>query len=386
MKSKKDKQNKKMSQLQQASDMTAAHHDKILSNNLLRDLPNVVAKASDSIPQLNIIPTNFDNALETVNEFSNKIGLEIENKIVFENYDGVLNLQNSILKQAETLSEELNIITRKTEHILEEITLPISAAVADIGIAAVNSEQNLKLGKISLDAFEATQNLSNLCLDTIEHKQNLVLSGLQSIKEPVEIQLFAKQALPSAQMISAGLTELVTSNPILTYDFNLPGLTTIHEETTVEEEKTREHQRILDSILSKIDPKLVIYRQACWDTFEGKGKNYIGQSSSSMRRLVDTLLRTVAPDEKAMDTEYFKRNKDARTKSGYPKRKTRIYCILDYDQEAAERFRRLAKGFLEAYDNLPAWDHEPLKKDEFVHGVFITIEGYLLSLLSERSN
>ena len=83
------------------------------------------------------------------------------------------------------------------------------------------------------------------------------------------------------------------------------------------------------------------------------------------------------------ETEFFNESTEAKDAKGKPTRRARVYHIVKFDKRKAEHLERLVKGFLEAYDNLSAWDHKPLKQDDFVYGVFILIEGYLISLLSE---
>ena len=193
---------------------------------------------------------------------------------------------------------------------------------------------------------------------------------------------FVKDETPSLNMISSGLTEVVHSMPSFPYETDFPSLDLINKETLISESKTEEHQGKLDSILMKINPTLVKYRCGCWKVFNKKEDDYIGQSSSSMRRLVDTLIRNIAPNKEVAETEYFKENSSAKTKSGQPNRKAKIYYIIDYDKKKTKHLQRQAKGFLELYANLPASDHQPIEDDQFIHGVFITIEGCLLSLLS----
>lgn len=189
-------------------------------------------------------------------------------------------------------------------------------------------------------------------------------------------------------MISSGLKEMLDSSSVAISCLDLPSVDLTDkrkEEIQIDDEDTGTHQEKLDRILSKINSELVGYRKGCWEAFDKRGEDYIGQSSSSMRRLVDSVLRIVAPKEEVEKTRYFQDNKEAKTDKGLPTRKARIYCALSYDDKnkKSERIMKLTKGFLEAYDNLTAWDHVPIKEYDFVHGVFIVIEGCLLSLLSE---
>jgi len=144
-----------------------------------------------------------------------------------------------------------------------------------------------------------------------------------------------------------------------------------------------EYQRKLDELLQEVDPGLVEFRLGCWSAFRAKGYDYVGQASSSMRRLVTDVLVHIAPDDKVTNTDYFKNSPKAKTRKGEISWGARIFCATNYDKNKAEHLERLATGLLSAYGNLSAWDHTPLKLHDFVYGSFVAIEGYLLSLLSE---
>lgn len=74
----------------------------------------------------------------------------------------------------------------------------------------------------------------------------------------------------------------------------------------------------------------------------------------------------------------------ARDRHGKPTRQARVYYVAGYDDKKTSHTERLTKSFLESWDHLSAWDHEPVNEHGFVYGVFIIIEGHLLSLLSEK--
>jgi len=61
-----------------------------------------------------------------------------------------------------------------------------------------------------------------------------------------------------------------------------------------------EYQRKLDELLQEVDPGLVEFRLGCWSAFRAKGYDYVGQASSSMRRLVTDVLVHIAPDDKVL--------------------------------------------------------------------------------------
>jgi hypothetical protein len=104
-----------------------------------------------------------------------------------------------------------------------------------------------------------------------------------------------------------------------------------------------------------------------------------------MRRFVDKLLRTLAPTKEVMETGLFQESTELKKERKKPTRRDRIYHIMRFNQKKMEHLKKLTEGFLVAYDNLSAWDHEPLKQDDFVSGIFTIIEGYISCLLSEMS-
>lgn len=358
----------------------------------LPDLKSAINKASEAsenlvstVEESTFLKTTLSdlgNAIGTVSEVSKGLTLAIENTDTLNTFNNVLDMQNSIGQQTVELQERFKMYDDGVNRTLVDITGPMSGAIADVGMSIVSAQKSFETGLIDSKGFQAAQSVSDLCLNALEIGQSSALSGLYSVNEARDFNAMTEDAIPSLKMISGGLSEVTLSNPVISHDLDLPSLTVVHSETAISDVEIEEYQKKLDEMLSQIDEELVEYRKGCWETFFAKGKDYLGQSSSSMRRLVDSLLRTAAPKEEVMKTEYFKNCKDAK-KDSMPTRKARVYYLLGYDKDSAERFRRLAKAFLATYDNLSAWDHQPLKADDFVHGVFITIEGHLLSLLSE---
>lgn len=358
-------------------------HKKLQIDNSLLSFSKPNQPFFNSAMALNINLPGLENTLKTVNELSKGLSLAISNKSFLDNYNGALNLQNSIIGQAKTINEELNLRVGQINSISSQMIAPLSVGIAEAGVLAANTKQSFEFGKINESIFKSTELLSDLCINTLQEQQGIILSGLQAVKNIEDLNRLTIEAIPSLSMVSNGLGELMRTMPTFPYESDFPSLKTINEKILITDSELVEYQKKIDDILFKIDPELVNYRRGCWEAFNKKGADYIGQSSGSMRRLVDELLRIIAPDNDVIKTDYFKNNKNAKTDKGHPKRITKIYYVVNYDFNKAEHFKRLAKGFLESYDNLSAWDHNPQKDDDFVHGVFITIEGYLLSLLSE---
>ena len=361
--------------------------EKIQSDNNSLDFSRLNQAFSSGKSTIDINLPNIENNLKTMDKISKGLDLVTPNQGFLKNYNDALNLQDSIVEQAKSINEILNSGVKQMNIISSDIIAPISANIDNVGILAFNAKQSFELGKINESIFKSTQLLSDICVDTLQEQQGILFSELQEVKNAKDLGKLAIETSPALDMVSSGLTEVIHSVPLFPYTIDSPKLRTFNEkellvETEIDSEII-ECQKKLDDILLLINPELVEYRRGCWKTFNQKNEDYIGQSSSSMRRLIDKLLRIIAPKKDVTKTNYFKNNKEAKNSEGQPTRVARVYYLLNYDKDQAKRFKRLTRGFLSAYDNLPTWDHEPLKHNDFVHGVFITIEGYLLSLLSE---
>jgi len=323
------------------------------------------------------------SSLATVNELSKALSVAMPNQELFEGYSNVLNLQESAFEQVGALNERFKESAKQLDAITSNILAPVSAAITEVGLATANANQLFSLGQINESTLLSVQKLSDLCLDTIQEQQNFTFPGLQTINNSEALNRFACNSVASLQMITNGLDRVIRSVPVFPSALDLPDLEVIKEEMSITEGEIAEHQKKLDNLLQEVNPELIEFRLGCWSTFYAKGRDYIGQASSSMRRLVDEVLRQIAPNEKVITTEYFKISPKAKTKYGKPTRRARIYCATNYDVKKAEHLKRLATGLLSVYDNLSAWDHKPEKRHGFIYGSYVAIEGYLLSLLSE---
>jgi hypothetical protein len=363
--------------------------EKIQPDNNSLDFSRLNQAFSSGKSMIDINLPNIKNSLKTMDKISKGLDLVTPSQEFLKNYNHALNLQNSIVEQAKSINGILNSGVKQMNVISSDIIAPISVNINNVGIIASDAKQSFELGKIDESIFKSTQLLSDSCVDILQEQQGILFSKLQDVKNIEDLGKLAIETSPSLNMVSSGLTEVIRSVPLFPYTIDSPKLRTFNQKELLVETETEidseiiECQKKLDDILLLINPELVEYRRGCWKTFNKKTEDYIGQSSSSMRRLIDKLLRTIAPKKDVTKTNYFKNNKKAKNSEGQPTRVARVYYLLNYDKDQAKRFKRLTRGFLSAYDNLPTWDHEPLKHNDFVHGVFITIEGYLLSLLSE---
>jgi len=341
-----------------------------------------ICEQKSQLPITNIGTFNdLANSLATINEVSKGLIMAMPSQKFSDDYRSALELQKSTSEYVYDLGERFTENAILINDVAFNILAPISRTITDIGLATGNATQLFNLGQIDKSAFISAQKLSDLCLDTIKNQQISTLSNLQAIKNLETLNQFVPDSVASLEMITNGLEGVMRYSPVFSSVIDLPSLEIIREKTSITKEELAEHQKKLDNLLKTIDPDLIEIRSGCWRTFNVKGLDYIGQATSSMRRLVDKVLRLIAPDEEVINTTFFKDSPNGQH-NGRPTRRARIYCATDYDREQAEHLERLATGLLSASDNLSAWDHEPDKRHDFVQGCFVAIEGYLLSLLS----
>lgn len=322
----------------------------------------------------------FENSSIAVSEAAKALSVGMCSKGILNNYTVALDLQNTVSNSLDLLQKESVLTFDQVNKINSDFLAPISGAIADIGLSAVNANKLFNDGLVGKGAFETLQKLSDVSLDAIKEQQNFFISDLQKI---TNLGSLNTNLISSAQMLATGLDTTTRAVPIFPSGIDLPALNAVRENSFfTEDEISKEHDK-LDDILKKMDPDLVEIRQGCWKTFNAEGSDYIRQASSSMRGLVDDILRIIAPKEDVVKTNYFKEFSEAKTEKGFPTRRAKIYYAVGYERKKGERLQRIVKGFLEIYDNLSSWDHKPIKKHEFVRGTFIMIEGSLIALLSE---
>lgn len=325
------------------------------------------------------------NNLRSVGDYAAGLSFGLPNESIFSNYTKMVEEQRRALTSVLEIGENFKLEGGKITSILDNTLLPLNSAITEIGLIGVNASKLHSLGSIDLRQLQFSNKVSELAFDTIQGQQDIMNTGIDSIKSSGVLKTI-NEISPALQIISGGISEMMRALP--TYptsaDMVLPELEIAREDTEIDKSDISEHQTKLDALLEKINPDLVEFRKGAWEAFNGKGKDYIGQASSSMRRLVDTLLREIAPSEKVTKADFFKTSPKTKDDKNRPTRKARIMFAIKWDQNKSNHLERLTNGFLESYGNLSAWDHVPLKKDSFVHGALITIEGYLISILSEN--
>jgi len=322
----------------------------------------------------------FKNSI-TLNEMASILKAGMPNDIISEGYRGVMDLQKNSLDLINNLQNKSILDSYQVNKIESAFLSPVSGAIVDIGLNTISGNRLLNEDVIKESDFAVLQNLSSISLDTIKDQQDLFLSNLGDSKISGRSVI---NSAPSASMVMTGIDTMMRAIPTFPLDINSPTLDLIRDQNFLTQKEIEKQEDGLDLILGKLGSGLVETRKGCWETFYRKGPDYIRQSSSSMRGLVDTLLRIIAPKEMVKETQYFKESPEARDMNGSPTRKAKIYYAVNYDIKRTERLQRLAKGLLESYANLNAWDHEPINNDEFARGILITIEGYIISLLSEK--
>jgi hypothetical protein len=324
----------------------------------------------------------LQNSITALNNFSAGLNVSMHEGVFAKNFSSVLEGQR----------EALTIATRATERLTTYIPSVLGAvesmsgALTNIGLAANNTAKLYNSGVVDERYFKIINGISDTALSIVNDQQGILSGKMLSITGNNFTLRDSAVFAPSAHIVSSGVEHMMRALPTYPSEIILTRVLDIEAPAEVKQKKLPEYQEKLDLMLKKISPDLVESRQGAWDTFERKGKDYIRQSSSSMRGMVDELLHTMAPDDKVKNTEFY--NTEHGNVKGKPTRKARLRYIMKMEEKNQEHLKRLAHSidsFLQVYDNLSAWDHVPLKQDEFVYGAFIAIEGLLVSLLSENN-
>jgi len=329
---------------------------------------------------------HFKNDLEVVRGFSTGLSAVFSEGRILGRYTEVMTDLNEVVTAANiSIGSEFNEMRSEFGRVIEEVAAPLSAAVAEIGIANAKTVSLFANNLVTKEVFDSTQNLSAMCLTAIGDQQETFSTALAGARGALEIANIEKVTAP-LQLVSEGckrMMEVLPSVPV--EELVLPSLESVRRVGKIDDDEISIHQRKLDSILETIDPALVESRRGCWECFREKKQDYIGQASSSMRRLVEQLLRLVAPDDEVIESDSLKDIKGVIGSNNRPTRKGRMLYALNFGTKKRNHLRRLVDSFIPMYDNVIAWDHVPVDtgKDQFVEGALIAIEGCLLSLLSE---
>lgn len=332
-----------------------------------------------------ISDSELSRANLVLGDIASALSVGMPDKGAFNEYRSILDTQNTILKSADEIRRTVIVPTIKrlesaTDRI-NSILSPVSGAIVDLGLGMANASRLYEDGLLRKKSFLDLQKFSSVSFNAIKEQQGILSSSIGMVKENFKNLVFPGAS--SISMIATGLDVASRAIPTFPQETKFRALEFVREETLLDPEEISEAQKMLDEMLEKLGySELVEIRRGCWETFRRKNKDYIRQSSSSMRGLVDTFLRKIAPKEKVAGTEYFK-DFEAKTKDKKPTRKAKIYYIVNYDSKKALHLKRMANELDEVYQNIVAWDHEPLKNDRFVYGSFIAIEGCMIQILSE---
>lgn len=371
--------------------------DFINTENRVRAINDYSAGLSFAIPDTKILSDyaaavkSQRIALDSIFQIGEK--LKTENNQLFLEMDKTMspiayaikggNLSKDKFYGLDSIVDKFKIQNDQLVSFIDDAVLPISSAVADIGLTSVNAAKLLEGGLINENQFKIAQDLSGLALNTIQEHQKVIGKGLNIIGTSSALE-WIDTISPSIKAVSSGFSEILQSLPTFPSitETSLADFKVTQDGPRLSEEESSELQDKLDKLLFDIDPELVEFRKGAWKVFNGKGRDYIGQSASSMRRLLDNLLRKLAPQEEVVKTNYFHTNSEAQDANGRPTRLAKIFYLVGWDKNKSKHLKRVVNGLLGLYDNLNAWDHAPLKKHNFVHGTFIAIEGHLLSILT----
>ena len=348
---------------------------------LAGDFISVDPKLYEAIKGIGVLSSEMIKGVSGLGEMASALSVGVPMDIL-GGYKGIIASQNEILKSVGVFQEHHitgQMITDmgKVNHVLG----PMAESVLDLGLGAANASKLFSDGIISKINFSEIQKISGIAIEALKENQNYFSTTFEKMGS---LSNFIQDpSVLSIPMAAAGVDIMTRAMPTFP-TIELPTLDKVREVYVFDEPKVKKVHKTLDNLLKNIKSELVEMRKGCWQTFESKKSDYIRQSSSSMRGLVDTLLREIAPDEEVVKTDYFDKSPKAKTEKGLPTRKARIYYAMNYDEKRAEHLERLAVGLDEFQKNLSAWDHKPLDNDQFVYGSFIAIEGFIFALLAEK--
>ncbi|WP_291122312.1 hypothetical protein [Flavobacterium sp. UBA6046] len=294
---------------------------------------------------------------------------------LYPGYTNLLEQQDRFLIQTPQLN---GLLGTNTSAFVTNVISPLTGSIAEIGLASVNTGRLYETGALTVNNYKLAETVSSLCIESVKVAQSALTGMIGQISDTT----FNTGQIASNYFISNGANAMLQALPSYPTQASIPHLRIVEREIRQTEKAISEHQKKLDILLSKIDSELVEFRLACWEAFNKKGNDYVGQASSSMRRLVDKLFRVIAPAAEVEKTKYFQNSPKAKDSNGKPTREARVRYVANHDENKANHIERLTKSFIETWNHLSAWDHEPIDEDGFVYGVLISIEGHLISLLS----
>ncbi|KKS99361.1 MAG: hypothetical protein UW07_C0047G0004 [Candidatus Nomurabacteria bacterium GW2011_GWF2_43_8] len=308
--------------------------------------------------------TRLQENITALNDFSTGLNVSMQSPFT-KDYASTLEVQRGTLKLINDTGGLFDTASALGA------TASVSGAIADIGLTTIHAHRLYDSGVINENQLRISGDISDTLLGMVHGQQAVVQSGIIGLRT-ADSGIYTADRIPfitSTRLVSSGIDSMMRSLPTYPTEINFPSLSEVKITSQIKKKELSDHQEKLDSMLKKINPELVEYRRGAWETFDKKGKDYIGQSTSSMRRLVDTLLHTLAPDDEVKNTDFYKT--DQGNKDGKPTRKARLRHIVKFEEKGQSHLERLVHGidsFLKVYDNLPTWNHAPLKQEEFVYG------------------
>lgn len=361
-----------------------------MSDNQKKNEGTLRVSAADTVfTGDSVTGVDITGSIRTITDAAGRLDTTLIGGNFLEKYNGAITAQQGIITSALDASTRLHLEGSRITEMMSTIVAPTSSIVSGIGLASANIGKLVEAGSIIGNSLDLSRNMLSLSLETIERQQIEINHALRSVTDSGALRALEASSLSiSSVMIGSGMDTILRSIPSYSLDTVPEAIETeievVREVSEIADEKLPEYEVKLDAMLSEVDPDLVKFRMGAWETLRGKGKDHIGQAASSMRRLVDQLLRTIAPIEKAEKTEYFKNEDSAKDNNGRPTRKARVLAAVNYDQKKAAYILQLTDDLLGAHKNLSAWDHEPIEKDDLVYGIFLVIEGHLIALLAEK--
>ena len=347
----------------------------------MKELPKELTTSESAEDNLFLNASALGASISAIDEMSKGLSAGIVNSGLLESYSRALTIQSSLHDQLSRVSNEVRLKVDDFNRINSKLLAPVSTAIADIGLSSIASQKLFSLGEVSQNIFATAERMNRVYLDVMNDRQSVVLKGLENIDSVTTLKEFAEQAVIPTQMIATGISDTLRANYMFPVTTDFDNLEITRSRIEVTEIEIEQHQQKLDALLILVHPKLVVYGRGAWNAYNSKNNDYVGQSFSSIRRLVDEVLRLIGPDDQVETTDYYKSGK-GKSESNRPTREARMRYALG-DKVEHERVQRLIKHIAIACKDLASNDHNPTDQDSFVYGTLIFTEGLLLSLLGE---
>jgi len=187
-------------------------------------------------------------------------------------------------------------------------------------------EEIMKISKLMREAYsrqtiEQWQLVQQMQLTTVKHlaEANMVAIsktladmqklGLQNIMSAVEasssayqdylkyVQQLLQESILLEAIQSSKMLSLAYANTILSYRTLIEPISRIKIQISNEQSQLQEKvEQDVEVLLAEVDPNFVTMRKGAWNAFNAKGPDYLRQSISSMRELLNHVLRSLSPE------------------------------------------------------------------------------------------